>query len=88
MPTKNNLELIAEHHLVKIVTPLLLIAVVSSVTYLFSSVIDLKNQMILVESKEVSIEEQLNDLDEDIESMRMLITDLRINLGSRRQDQN
>ena len=76
MPTKNNLEAIAEHHLVKILTPLLLTAVIGSVTFLFSSIIDLQNQVILIESKKDNIEEKLNDLDDDVESLRVMVTDL------------
>jgi len=81
MPTKNNLEAIAEHSLVKILTPLLLTLVIGSVTFLFSSIIDLKNEMVLIENKKDNIKEKLNDLDEDMESLREMVTDLRINSG-------
>tara|TARA_R110000744_G_scaffold309973_1_gene417754 strand:- start:59 stop:334 length:276 start_codon:yes stop_codon:yes gene_type:complete len=86
MPSKNNLEAIAEHHLVKILTPLLLTAVIGSVTFLFSSIIDLQNQVILVESKKDNIEEKIDDLDEDMKSLRDLVTDLRINFGRERRE--
>ena len=82
MPTtKNNLEAIAEHSLVKILTPLLLTLVIGSVTFLFSSIIDLKNEMVLIESKKDNIEEKLNDLDDDLNDLRKMVTDLRINSG-------
>ena len=79
--TKNNLEAIAEHSLVKILTPLLLTLVIGSVTFLFSSIIDLKNEMVLIESKKDNIEEKLNDLDDDLNDLRKMVTDLRINSG-------
>jgi|TARA_R110002096_G_scaffold325880_1_gene519772 hypothetical protein len=86
MPSKNNIEAIAEHHLVKILTPLLLTLVIGSVTFLFSSIIDLKNEMVLIESKKDSIEEKIDDLDEDMESVREMVTDLRISSGRERRE--
>ena len=86
MPTKNNIEAIAEHHLVKILTPLLLTLVIGSVTFLFSSIIDLKNEMVLIESKKDSIEEKIDDLDDDMKSVREMVTDLRINSGRERRE--
>ena len=81
MPSKNNLEAIAEHSLVKILTPLLLTLVIGSVTFLFSSIIDLKNEMVLIESKKENIEEKLNDLDDDLTDLRKMVVDLRISSG-------
>ena len=86
MPTKDNIEAIAEHHLVKILTPLLLTLVIGSVTFLFSSIIDLKNEMVLIESKKDSIEEKIDDLDHDMETVREMVTDLRINSGRERRE--
>ena len=86
MPTKNNIEAIAEHHLVKILTPLLLTLVIGSVTFLFSSIIDLKNEMVLIESKKDSIEEKIDDLDHDMETVREMVTDLRISSGRERRE--
>ena len=86
MPTKNNIEAIAEHHLVKILTPLLLTLVIGSVTFLFSSIIDLKNEMVLIESKKNTIEEKIDDLDHDMETVREMVTDLRINSGRERRE--
>jgi len=86
MPTKNNIEAIAEHHLVKILTPLLLTLVIGSVTFLFSSIIDLKNEMVLIESKKDTIEEKIDDLDDDMKSVREMVTDLRINSGRERRE--
>ena len=86
MPTKNNIEAIAEHHLVKILTPLLLTLVIGSVTFLFSGIIDLKNEMILIDSKKDNIEEKLNNLDEDLNDLREMVTDLRIDSGRNRRD--
>ena len=86
MPTKDNIEAIAEHHLVKILTPLLLTLVIGSVTFLFSSIIDLKNEMVLIESKKDSIEEKIDDLDHDMETVREMVTDLRISSGRERRE--
>jgi hypothetical protein len=86
MPTKDNIEAIAEHHLVKILTPLLLTLVIGSVTFLFSSIIDLKNEMVLIESKKDTIEEKIDDLDHDMETVREMVTDLRINSGRERRE--
>ena len=86
MPTKNNIEAIAEHHLVKILTPLLLTLVIGSVTFLFSSIIDLKNEMVLIESKKDTIEEKIDDLDDDMKSVREMVTDLRISSGRERRE--
>ena len=87
MPTtKNNLEAIAEHSLVKILTPLLLTLVIGSVIFLFSSIIDLKNEMILIDSKKDNIEEKLNNLDEDLNDLREMVTDLRIDSGRNHRD--
>ena len=86
MPTKTNLEAIADHSIVKILTPFLLAVSIASVTFLFSSILDLQNQMILIESKKDNIEEKLNDLDDDMSSLREMVTDLRINSGRRDRD--
>ncbi len=86
MPTKGNLEAIADHSIVKILTPFLLAVSITSVTFLFSSIIDLQNQMILIESKKDNIEEKLNDLNDDMKSLREMVTDLRINSGRRGRD--
>jgi hypothetical protein len=89
MAIHNSMSAVAEHSVVKAVTPFVIAALIGATSWMFSSITTLQNQMILfTEGKLTHIEEKLTAVAEDVDDMYDLITDLRINsrLSPREKD--
>ena len=75
---------IAEHSLVKAVTPFLVAGICALCTWLFTSVLSLEQQVKLLNEGTVhNLEEKVDGLAERIDEMNKTLTDLRVSLGGR-----
>ena len=75
---------IAEHSLVKAVTPFLVAGICALCTWLFTSVLSLEQQVKLLNEGTVhNLEEKVDGLAERIDEMNRTLTDLRVSLGGR-----
>ena len=75
---------IAEHSLVKAVTPFLVAGICALCTWLFTSVLSLEQQVKLLNEGTVhNLEEKVDGLSERIDEMNRTLTDLRVSLGGR-----
>jgi hypothetical protein len=80
MAIHESMSAVAEHSMVKAVSPFVIAALIGAVSWMFSSITTLQNQMVLfTEGKLAHIEEKLNAVAEDVDDMYDLVTDLRIN---------
>jgi len=73
---------IAEHSMVKTVTPFLVAGICALCTWLFTSVMSLEQQVKLLNEGTVhNLEEKVDKLSEKIDVMNVTLTDLRVSLG-------
>ena len=85
MAVHDSMAAVAEHSMVKAATPFIIAFLIGAVSWMFSSIIDLQNQMILLsEGKFAHLEEKLDVLSLQVEKTNSLVTDLRIASSSRR----
>ena len=79
MAVHDSMAAVAEHSMVKATTPFIIAFLIGAVSWMFSSVIDLQNQMTLLsEGKFAHLEEKLDALSLQVEKTNTLVTDLRI----------
>ena len=65
--------------MIKILTPIVIATLIGAVSWMFSSITNLQNQVILIqEGKVANIEEKLTTVQEDIDELMKLVTDMRI----------
>ena len=80
MAIHDSMTAVAEHSMVKAISPFVIAALIGATSWMFSSITTLQNQMILfTEGKLTHIEQKLTAVAEDVDDMYELITDLRIN---------
>tara|TARA_R110000772_G_scaffold86634_2_gene181197 strand:+ start:345 stop:611 length:267 start_codon:yes stop_codon:yes gene_type:complete len=73
------MQAVSEHSIVKAVTPFVVAFLIGAVSWMFSSIVDLQNQMILLaDGKFANLEEKLDKLAEQVDRTNTLVTDLRI----------
>jgi hypothetical protein len=78
----NSMSAIAEHTMVKTVTPFLVAGICALCTWLFTSVMSLEQQVKLLNEGTVhNLEEKVDKLSDKIDSMNVTLTDLRVSLG-------
>ena len=79
MAIQEQMQAVSEHSIVKAVTPFVVAFLIGAVSWMFSSVVDLQNQMILLaDGKFANLEEKLDKLAEQVDRTNTLVTDLRI----------
>jgi len=75
---------VAEHSLVRAVTPFVVAGIIALCTWLFSSVMSLEQQVKLLNEGTVhNLEEKVDGLSSRIDAMNVTLTDLRVSLGGR-----
>ena len=85
MAINDSMAAVAEHSMVKATTPFIIAFLIGAVSWMFSSVIDLQNQMtLLADGKFAHLEEKLDALSIKVEKTNTLVTDLRIASSSSR----
>lgn len=79
MAIQEQMQAVSEHSIVKAVTPFVVAFLIGAVSWMFSSIVDLQNQMILLaDGKFANLEEKLDKLAEQVDRTNTLVTDLRI----------
>ena len=84
MAITDQMSAVAEHGLVKALTPFIVAAILGLCGWLFSSVLSLEQRVNLLTDGTVhSLEEKVDGLSDRIDSMNITLTDLRVSLGGR-----
>lgn len=84
MAINGTMSAIAEHSLVKAITPFLVAGICALCTWLFTSVLSLEQQVKLLNEGTVhNLEEKVDSLADRIDEMNKTLTDLRVSLGGR-----
>ena len=79
MAIQQQMQAVSEHSLVRAITPFVVAFLIGAVSWMFSSVVDLQNHMILLaDGKFANLEEKLDKLTQQVEKTNTLVTDLRI----------
>ena len=82
MAINGTMSAIAEHSLVKALTPFIVAAILGFCSFLFTSVLSLEQQVKLLNEGTVhNLEEKVDGLAERIDEMNKTLTDLRVSLG-------
>jgi|TARA_R110000851_G_scaffold14377_2_gene48706 uncharacterized sodium:solute symporter family permease YidK len=80
----NSVAAVAEHSMVKAMSPFIIAFLIGAVSWMFSSVIDLQNQMTLFsEGKLKHLEQQMDKLSQQVDVTNSLVTDIRIAISPR-----
>ena len=75
---------VAEHSLVKALTPFVVAALIGFSGWVFSSVMSLQQEVKLISDGSIQhLEEKVDHLSERIDEMTTILTDLRVSLGGR-----
>jgi len=84
MAISDQMSAVAEHSLVRVVTPFLVAGILGLCGWLFSSVMSLEQRVNLLTDGTVhSLEEKVDGLSSRIDAMNITLTDLRVSLGGR-----
>ena len=84
MAITDQMSAVAEHGLVKALTPFIVAAILGVCGWLFSSVMSLEQQVKLLNEGTVhNLEEKVDGLAVRIDAMNVTLTDLRVSLGGR-----
>ena len=82
MPIHEDLSSVSEHQLFKTFAPLVSVALIGIVGWLFSSIMDLENKSLKNEQAIIVIQNDSEDVWDDIEKLQSDVTNLRIYIGN------
>ena len=82
MPIHEDLSSVSEHQLYKTFAPLVSVALIGIVGWLFSSIMDLENKSLKNEQAIIVIQNDSEDVWDDIEKLQSDVTNLRIYIGN------
>jgi hypothetical protein len=77
-----NLESVIDHSLVKTFTPIAVAALLGTVGWLFTMLLDLENKALRNEQAIIHSQQELTDLWDDIEKLESDVTNIRIFVGN------
>ena len=77
-----NLQSVIDHSLVKTFTPVAVAALVGSVGFLFTMLLDIENKALKNEQALIHSQQESNDLWDDIEKLESDVTNIRIYVGN------
>ena len=84
MAINGTMAAVAEHSLVKALTPFVVAALIGFSGWVFSSVMSLQQEVKLISDGSIQhLEEKVDHLSERIDEMTTILTDLRVSLGGR-----
>ena len=84
MAINGTMAAVAEHSLVKALTPFVVAALIGFSGWVFSSVMSLQQEVKLISDGSIHhLEEKVDHLSERIDEMTTILTDLRVSLGGR-----
>ena len=78
----SNLQSVIDHSLVKTFTPIAVAALVGSVGFLFTMLLDLENKALKNEQAIIHSQQESNDVWDDIEKLQGDVTNIRIFVGN------
>jgi len=82
MPIHEDLSSVSEHQLYKTFAPLVSVALIGIVGWLFSSIMDLENKSLKNEQAIIVIQNDSEDVWDDLEKLQTSVTNLRIYIGN------
>ena len=87
MSVNGTMSAVAEHNLVKAVTPFVVAALIGFSGWVFSSVMSMQQEVKLLKDGSIhNLEEKVDGLSVRIDEMNKTLTDLRVSLGGRVRD--
>ncbi len=87
MAINGTMAAVAEHSLVKALTPFIVAALIGFSGWVFSSVMSLQQEVKLISDGSIQhLEEKVDHLSERIDELAATLTDLRVSLGGRIRD--
>lgn len=82
MPIPEDLSSVSEHQLYKTFAPLVSVALIGIVGWLFSSIMDLENKSLKNEQSITVIQSDSEDMWDDLENVQRDVTNIRIRIGN------
>ncbi len=82
MPIQEDLSSVSEHQLYKTFAPLVSVALIGIVGWLFSSIMDLENKALKNEQSITVMQNDSEDMWDDLESVQRDVTNIRIRIGN------
>ena len=82
MPIHEDLQSVSEHQIYKSLAPLVSLALVGTVTWLLTMILDLENKSLKNEQAIIHIQSDSEDVWDDIEKLQSDVTNLRIYIGN------
>ena len=82
MPIHEDLSSVSEHQLYKTFAPLVSVALIGIVGWLFSSIMDLENKSLKNEQSITVMQSDSEDMWDDLENVQRDVTNIRIHIGN------
>ena len=82
MPIHEDLQSVSEHQIYKSLAPLVSLALVGTVTWLLTMILDLENKSLKNEQAIIHIQSDSEDVWDDLEKLQTSVTNLRIYIGN------
>jgi len=82
MPIHEDLQSVSEHQIYKSLAPLVSLALVGTVTWLLTMILDLENKSLKNEQSIIVIQSDSDDVWDDIEKLQSDVTNIRIHIGN------
>ena len=82
MPIHEDLQSVSEHQIYKSLAPLVSLALVGTVTWLLTMILDLENKSLKNEQAIIHIQSYSEDVWDDLEKLQTSVTNLRIYIGN------
>ena len=82
MPIHEDLQSVSEHQIYKSLAPLVSLALVGTVTWLLTMILDLENKSLKNEQSITVIQNDSEDVWDDIEKLQSDVTNIRIHIGN------
>jgi len=82
MPIHEDIQSVSEHQLYKTFAPLVSVALIGIVGWLFNSIMDLENKALKNEQAITVIQSDSEDVWDDLENIQRDVTNIRIHIGN------
>ena len=82
MPIHEDIQSVSEHQLYKTFAPLVSVALIGIVGWLFNSIMDLENKALKNEQAITVMQNDSEDMWDDLESVQRDVTNIRIRIGN------
>ena len=82
MAIHEDIQSVSEHQIYKTLAPLVSVALIGIVGWLFNSIMDLENKALKNEQSIIVIQNDSEDMWDDLESVQRDVTNIRIRIGN------